>query len=304
MLPSVAKAQPTPLTQDSYVVPSSVINYGAAATINVGGPNGAQALVQFDLSALTAGSTVSKATLVLFVNKLGAAGSINVAEATNVAWSETTVNGLNAPSASTSIASLVPVATGSEYISVDVTQAVNDWLSGAVNNHGLVITAAAGINVAFDSKESTTTSHPAALTIQNGVGAYGYFYSTFVPATIAIEADVPFNVNGPASGLFHFPGTTSITIAAPGVYSVTFSVSGVEPNQFALTQNGFVVPSSIYGSGAGTQQNTGQAIIVAAAGDVITLRNHTSASAVTLQPFAGGTQFNNVTASILFLKLQ
>jgi hypothetical protein len=58
-----------------------------------------------------------------------------------------------------------------------------------------------------------------------------------------------------------------------------------------------------YGSGAGTQQNYGQAIIAVAAGDILTLRNHTSAAAVTLQTLAGGTQTNNVNASILIKKL-
>jgi hypothetical protein len=43
-------------------------------------------------------------------------------------------------------------------------------------------------------------------------------------------------------------------------------------------------------------------IVRAAAGDVLTLRNHSSAAAVTLQTLAGGTQFN-ANASILIEKL-
>ena len=43
-------------------------------------------------------------------------------------------------------------------------------------------------------------------------------------------------------------------------------------------------------------------IITAAAGDVLTVRNHSSASAVTLQTLPGGTQTNS-NASILILKL-
>ena len=83
-----------------------------------------------------------------------------------------------------------------------------------------------------------------------------------------------------------------------------FSASGTEPNQFALFINGVVVPGTVYGSGAGTQQNTGQAILAVAAGDVLTLRNHTSAAAVTLAagPPIGGTAAA-VNASILIQKL-
>jgi hypothetical protein len=83
---------------------------------------------------------------------------------------------------------------------------------------------------------------------------------------------------------------------------VTFSVSGTEPNQFALFDNGTEVPGTLYGSGNGTQQTTGQAIIVVAAGDVLTLRNHTSAAAVTLANPVGGTG-NSINASIVIERL-
>ena len=79
-------------------------------------------------------------------------------------------------------------------------------------------------------------------------------------------------------------------------------MSGSEPNQFALFRNGAEVPGTVYGSGAGTQQNNGQVILTIAAGDVLTLRNHTSAAAVGLASVVGGTQAN-VNASIVIKKL-
>ncbi|MBA2727124.1 MAG: collagen-like protein, partial [Parachlamydiaceae bacterium] len=135
-----------------------------------------------------------------------------------------------------------------------------------------------------------------------GVLDYAYVYNLGAQV-VAIEADVSFDTNGAiSSGFTHAPGTTTISIAAPGIYIVEFSVSGVEPNQFALFLNGAEVPGTIYGSGAGTQQNNGRAIFAMSAGDVLTLRNHSSAAAVTLQTLAGGTQVN-VNASITILKL-
>ena len=80
------------------------------------------------------------------------------------------------------------------------------------------------------------------------------------------------------------------------------SLSGVEPNQFALFVNGAAAAGSVYGSGTGTQQNNGQLILALNTGDVITIRNHSSAAAVTLQTLAGGTQ-TNVNASVLIRKL-
>lgn len=106
-----------------------------------------------------------------------------------------------------------------------------------------------------------------------------------------------FDTNGPMAGFTHAPGTAEIFVTSTGVYEASFSVSGVEPNQMAVFLNGSLVPGSVYGSGNGTQQNTGQVIFSASAGDVITVRNHTSVAAVALQPLAGGTQ-SNVNASI------
>jgi hypothetical protein len=66
--------------------------------------------------------------------------------------------------------------------------------------------------------------------------------------------------------------------------------------------NGGPISPSTYGSGAGTQPNPGMVIISATAGDSLTLRNHSSASAITLQTLAGGTQ-QNANASVLIQKL-
>ena len=113
-----------------------------------------------------------------------------------------------------------------------------------------------------------------------------------------------FASNGPISaGITHGLGDAGVTILNAGDYKVTFIVSGVEPNQFGLAVNGTAIASTIYGSGAGTQQTSGQAIITLAASDVLTLRNHSSAAAVTLQTLAGGTQAN-ANASLVVEKLK
>lgn len=121
--------------------------------------------------------------------------------------------------------------------------------------------------------------------------------------TVPVENDVIFDTNGILSaGISHIPGTPQIAVTNPGNYEVTFSVTSVEPNQFALFFNDSLVMGTVYGSGAGTQQNNGQAIIALTAGDVLTLRNHSSSAAVGLQVLAGGTQ-TNVNASVVIKKL-
>jgi hypothetical protein len=120
---------------------------------------------------------------------------------------------------------------------------------------------------------------------------------------VALEAAVTFDSNGVmTSGIKHAAGGAGIEIVEAGIYEVTFSVSGTEPNQMALFLNETPVPGTTYGSGAGTQLNTGQAIFAISAADVLTVRNHTSAAAVGLASLVGGTQANS-NASVVIEKL-
>jgi hypothetical protein len=105
-----------------------------------------------------------------------------------------------------------------------------------------------------------------------------------------------------SAGITHAPGDDGIILEDAGIYKLTYSVSGTEPNQFALYADGVLIPGSIYGSGAGTQQNTGQVIFQFDAGTEVTLRNHSSSAAVTLATPIGGTA-PSVNASILIEKL-
>ena len=134
-----------------------------------------------------------------------------------------------------------------------------------------------------------------------GLAAFGYVYNQGAE-TVAIEAPVAFDMNGPLVGITHAPGNPGVVFTNSGTYAVFFSVSGVEPGQFALFVNGAPVQGTVYGSGAGTQQDTGHALITISANDTLTLVNHSSAAAVTLQTLAGGTQAN-VNASLLIEKL-
>jgi hypothetical protein len=66
--------------------------------------------------------------------------------------------------------------------------------------------------------------------------------------------------------------------------------------------NGAVVGGTIYGSGAGTQQNSGQTIITVGAEAVLEVRNYQSTAAVTLATPVGGTALST-NASILIEKV-
>jgi len=134
-----------------------------------------------------------------------------------------------------------------------------------------------------------------------GISAYGYIFN-LTPQTVPIGGSVTFDSTGPLLGVTHAIGSASVNVVAAGDYAIDFSVSGTEPNQFALFVNGVQAVGSVYGSGAGTQQNTGFLIVTLSAGDTLTLRNNSSAAAVGLASVIGGTQMN-VNASLLIEKL-
>jgi hypothetical protein len=169
LLTGAASAQDMTLVQDTYVNPGTVNNYGTSIVINVGGTPAMQGLLQFSLSSLPPGTTssqVSKATLVLYVNNVLSNGTLNVNEA-NGSWTELGVNGTNQPAIGNAIATGVAVPASHNYITIDVTQAVQDWVSGAVSNNGFILTQTSpgGLSMVLDSKETTLTSHPATLSV-------------------------------------------------------------------------------------------------------------------------------------------
>ena len=136
----------------------------------------------------------------------------------------------------------------------------------------------------------------------NGLSQYAYVYNV-APQIVALEAAVTFDTNGVmTSGITHSAGAGGITLVNAGTYKIAFSVSGTEPNQMAMFVNGVLAPGTVYGSGAGTQENTGQAILTLGAGDVFTLRSHSSAAGVTLAILIGGTA-QSVNASVVIQKL-
>lgn len=135
-----------------------------------------------------------------------------------------------------------------------------------------------------------------------GLEEFAYIYNLGLQV-VPVEGDILFSDNGEIVGsITHVLGTAPIIIGTAGRYSICFNAACNESNQFTLFQNGAAVPGATYGSGAGTQPNPGMVIIAANSGDVLTLRNHTSAAAVTLQTLAGGT-VSNADASIMITKI-
>jgi hypothetical protein len=162
---TLAHAQITPLG-DSYTNTADPnTNYGARMLLNVDGATRIT-YIQFDLASIPATACISSATLKLFVNAVTTAGSFNV-DYVNGTWAESTIDAGNAPALGKTIASDVSITTAdkNQYILINVTPAVEAWLSGGETNNGIALVANSSFNATFDSKENTATSHPAELDI-------------------------------------------------------------------------------------------------------------------------------------------
>ena len=160
-----AYAQITPLG-DSYTdTADPTANYGAKTLLDVDGATQI-AYIQFNLASIPTTASVSQATLKLYVNSVTTPGSFNV-DYVNGTWTEATIDASNAPALGSTIASGVAITTAdkNQYILINVTSAVQAWLDGSEANDGIALVADGTFNATFDSKESTSTSHPAELDI-------------------------------------------------------------------------------------------------------------------------------------------
>jgi hypothetical protein len=164
---TVAYGQLTP-SQDAYTnTADPTTNYGAKTLLDVESAS-QTTYIQFNLSSIPSGYTsadITQATLKLYVNAVTKAGSFNV-DYVNGTWTESTIDASNAPALGSTIAASVPLTTAdkNQYILINVTAAVQAWLSGTAND-GIALVGNSPLNASFDSKESTSTSHAAELDI-------------------------------------------------------------------------------------------------------------------------------------------
>ncbi len=161
-------AQSAPPIADTYIASSKTsTNYGSQSTLVV--QTGTQTFLKFDLSAIPSGISVSKATLRLYLNGVTASGNIDIFPIFN-SWSEGTLTYKNAPLLGGSATGGHPATLSSsnlnQFVIIDITQLVQDWVSGIQPNYGLALALGGATgSFSFDSKESIATSHQPELEI-------------------------------------------------------------------------------------------------------------------------------------------
>jgi hypothetical protein len=169
-------------TDDAYTdAKKATNNFGNATTMVVAGSGNTlkRAWIRFDLPGVlppgTTASQVSKATLRLWVSTATTGGPVSVYVVTGMpAWIEGTgKSGSGITDGSAPALAPSPLISGwqiigaDDFAAVDLTSLVQSWVTTPTTNLGIALTPdASTVDVSFDSKESTTTSHGPQLEIE------------------------------------------------------------------------------------------------------------------------------------------
>ena len=202
LAPSLAWAQEPP-TDNAWVQVGSGTNHGGDQRLNVQqGSTVQNTYIRFDLTKFPASLTaagIQEASVTLFVSNVSKAGTFWVCKLETQAtpWTESSVNGINAPACDPTFHTLIPVTISSSnvnnYLVINITPIVQAWFpnpttTGAhANYNGIALLAACpggfvcnndppdvDLNISIDSKEDTDTSHDPRLDIiLTGGGAAG-----------------------------------------------------------------------------------------------------------------------------------
>jgi hypothetical protein len=107
---------------------------------------------------------------------------------------------------------------------------------------------------------------------------------------VALEGDVVFSSLHEANGVSWSSGSpTQVVVSEDGIYKTYYQLNTQTAAQFAITVNGVPDETTTYGINKGAGQITGRALITLKAGDVLTVRNHSSnVGAVQITSNSGG----------------
>jgi hypothetical protein len=172
--PFAAQAVTLTINADSHIAPA---NAGRAIGISVSPTS--KGLLRFDLATLPEGiigKDIAKATLVFFAKTVATGGKIQASPVLD-AWDEATITTALAPKLGAPIDKSAVINRGNNYVALDVTQLVLDWVDNPISNNGLALAPLASSPTAFtlDSKEAIQTSHAAyiEITLNNSPGPKG-----------------------------------------------------------------------------------------------------------------------------------
>ncbi len=136
-----------------------------------------QGFVKFDLSPLPTDGHIERATLRFWLNTVQKPGTLRLHEVL-ANWQEDTIHANQLPPTAPAFESLaIGKNDNNQFMTIDVTTLVKDWLNNPTTNFGLVLVSdqADPLRIKLDSKENTYTSHPMEIevSLMAGIGNEG-----------------------------------------------------------------------------------------------------------------------------------
>lgn len=136
-----------------------------------------QGFVKFDLSPLPLDGQIQSATLRLWLNTVQKSGPLHFHEIL-ANWEEDNIDAQHLPPLAPAFDNLVIGKNdNNQFITIDITALVQEWLTNPAMNFGLALVAdpTDPLLIKFDSKENTSTSHPMEIevTLEPGSGREG-----------------------------------------------------------------------------------------------------------------------------------
>lgn len=160
-LPGLLAAQVPPSADSMVVSWHPAQNFGPSSILGV--QNGITSLIRFNLAGVPPNVSLQRATLRLYVDAVETPGAFDVFRVT-AGWTENQVNFQNVPPLGASATGGNPISllrtSQNNFVLVDVTALVQEWINGETPNNGLALALSGTIgSFSFDSKESILTSH-------------------------------------------------------------------------------------------------------------------------------------------------
>ncbi len=247
-----SRATQAVLTDDTYSIklkPTS--NFGLSKTLPL--KKDQNVYLRFSLGTLPAGTTgsqVTSATLRVWVDHVIKPGTFDVYEVAS-AWQEKTLkaNALPTLGALEATGVALDATSQKQFLTLDVTALVKDWLSGMTPNNGIAFVAPVGslLFATIPSKEDVATGHLAELEI-NTTGIYAPFTNT---ANTTQSSILAFNTG---TGNALEGSNTSGTGSTSGVVGKAASnANGIGANGGVSGVLGMVTPTSPGGYSAGVR---------------------------------------------------
>jgi hypothetical protein len=118
-------------------------------------------------------------------------------------------------------------------------------------------------------------------------------FSSKLDQYVAVEAPVLYDISLNVNNIDLLPLTGDVKILEDGVYKMFFLVSTGTACQFTFFVNGVAVNSSCTGTNKGAGQLTLRILLPLNKGDLVSVRNHTSAGSVHITSNAGGNITSN-----------